>query len=355
MKRLALLAAVAVASLAAACSGGSNPPPPPPVGGFTNASLKGQYTFSMVGADGAQGLVISRIGSFIADGNGKITGALEDVFSEASNTPYSTVPFSDGTYAIQSNGYGTITLNVNNAPALGLSVALQSSTQGLMIQNDTVATSSGSFSLASATTPANFSASEINGNYVFDVSGISSVVSGTTINDAAASLIGQFQANGSTISGGTVDLNDGNQPAPSGPFALSAGNTIQLDSTNGNGANFGRGALDLTSGGSTFHFVFYLVNNGRIKLMEENSDLNTLGDALLQPPGTAGRLAAGGRESAARRPDRVLARFQGPSSSHGRRVGPRPRPHKRTTVARLAGVLGPHHDPPASVVFAGPG
>jgi len=292
VKRLILIAAVVLATFASACNSGSNPPPPPPVGGFTNASLKGQYTFSMAGADGAQGLRISRIGSFIADGNGHITGALEDVFSERSINPYSIVSFNSGTYSLQANGYGILTLNINNSPALGLSIVLQSSTQGLMIQNDTASTSSGSFQLASASTPANFSSTEINGNYVFDVSGVSSVASGGFINDAAASLIGQFKSNGSTITGGTVDLDDGNQPAPSGPLALSAGNTFQLDPTNGNGANFGRGTLDLTSGTSTFHFVFYLVNNGRVKLMEENTDLNTLGDALLQPPGIPTTTAA---------------------------------------------------------------
>jgi hypothetical protein len=56
MKRLALLVSLALASLTTACGGGggSNPgPPPPPLpppgAKFSNASLAGQYAFSMTG------------------------------------------------------------------------------------------------------------------------------------------------------------------------------------------------------------------------------------------------------------------------------------------------------------------
>jgi hypothetical protein len=288
VKRLILLAAVAAATISSSCNyGGTVVPPPPPVGNFFNSSLKGQYTFSMAGAlldNFGNGFRVARVGSFIADGSGNITSALEDVFSEANGT-VTTVSFTSGKYSIQANGYGTMTLNVGTTSSLSLSVVLQNSTQGVLVQNDAVATSSGSFNLASATTPASFSTSEITGNYVFDVSGVSSVVNGNVVNDAAASIIGQFQANGSTVTGGTVDQNDGNQAAPSGPLTLTAGNSIQLDPTNGNGAKFGRGTLTLTTGNTNFNFVFYVVNSGRIKLMELDPSLNQLGDAVLQSAG----------------------------------------------------------------------
>jgi len=41
--------------------------------------LNGTYAFSMSGTDNTQGLSISRIGSFHADGQGNITMAIEDV------------------------------------------------------------------------------------------------------------------------------------------------------------------------------------------------------------------------------------------------------------------------------------
>jgi hypothetical protein len=283
LKRLLLAAAIAVALFSTACGGGSTVAPPPPVGGFTISSLKGQYTFSMSGLDGQVGNRISRVGSFIADGNGNITGALEDVYSGASGT-HRTVTFTTGNYTIQANGYGTLTLLQSTGSGLGLSIVLQSPAQGLMIQNDLNATSSGTFNRASATTPATFSASQINGNYVFDFSGESSVITGTQVSTAPASVVGQLRANGSNITGGTIDINDGNQVALSGPLAVAAGNTFQLDATNGNGSTYGRGTLSFTAGGLTYNFVFYLVESAgtRIKLMETDSAFNTLGDAVLQ-------------------------------------------------------------------------
>src|SRR6266852_8719045 len=111
VKRLLLIAAVAFASITAACGGGgSTPPPPPPVGNFSNASLKGQYAFSMSGED-LNGAFIARVGSFFADGNGNITQALEDLNQDVNGLRVATqVSFSGGTYAIQSNGRGTLTL-----------------------------------------------------------------------------------------------------------------------------------------------------------------------------------------------------------------------------------------------------
>jgi hypothetical protein len=65
--------------------GGGNPPPPPAK--FSNATLSGKYAFSMSGTEdcGTGGTVsassFARIGSFTADGNGRITTGLEDINS----------------------------------------------------------------------------------------------------------------------------------------------------------------------------------------------------------------------------------------------------------------------------------
>ncbi len=63
MNRLALFLSLVAALFAAACGGsGSVVTPPPPVGGFTTASLKGQYAFSMSGSD-VSGAFFARIGA----------------------------------------------------------------------------------------------------------------------------------------------------------------------------------------------------------------------------------------------------------------------------------------------------
>src|SRR5713101_8360219 len=109
MKRLALFLALAAAVFSAAC-GGSGPvvTPPPPVGNFSNASLKGQYAFSMSGSESVSGAFFARVGSFIADGNGNITGGVEDVNIPGSGTQ--TIPYTASTYSIQADGRGTVNL-----------------------------------------------------------------------------------------------------------------------------------------------------------------------------------------------------------------------------------------------------
>ena len=82
-KHPVFLVALLAALFAAACSGGSGGTifvPPPPVGNFTNASLKGQYAFSMTGREscGGVGSLFARIGSITADGNGNITSGVEE-------------------------------------------------------------------------------------------------------------------------------------------------------------------------------------------------------------------------------------------------------------------------------------
>ena len=277
MRRLLLFLSASAALIAAACGGSTVVAPPPPTGSFSNSNLKGQYTFSMAGED-LNGFSIARVGSFIADGAGKISSALEDVNDEGAAVQ--TVSFSGGTYSIDPNGHGTLQFLQGTTVALQFSVVLSSTSQGQLIQTDLNATSSGSFTLASASTPATFSLSQINGNYVFDVSGVQAVQA-VPLSDVGLSIVGQLKTNGSTVSGGVLDENDG-QNGPSGPLVIASGNSYQLDPSNGNGTNFGRGTISITAGGSTLNFVFYIVDATRFKLLETDAGLLTSGDAILQ-------------------------------------------------------------------------
>lgn len=269
MKRVLLLAAIALALWAAACgSGASITPPPPPTGPYSNSSLTGQYAFAMSGTDLSTqcgGLSLQRVGSFFADGGGHITQAFEDV---SSCSGVSTVQFSPGTYSILANGRGSITLPTATG-GLGLSITLNSSSQGLAIQTDGNATTSGSFMLQS---PSAFSLTSFNGNYVFDVSGVDIPSRG-----APLSIIGEINLNGAGgLTGGTLDENNGGQPAPARAQSVPPNsNAYQLDAAN---STFGRGTL--TFSGRTF--VFYIVDNARIRMMEEDSLGATEGDAVLQ-------------------------------------------------------------------------
>src|SRR5258708_6608689 len=119
VNRLVPVLTVVLALFAAACggSGSSFPTPPPPTGNFSNASLKGTYAFSMSGTDASAspGAFIARVGSFVADGSGGISMAMEDV-SDAG--VLNTVQFNGGSHSLHPQPTRTLTLK--NLPRTGL-------------------------------------------------------------------------------------------------------------------------------------------------------------------------------------------------------------------------------------------
>ncbi len=265
MRRAAFLLAVLVVSLSAACGGGGSSnqlPLPPPAGNFSNASLKGQYAFSMSGRELCAGLgsFFARAGSFTADGNGNITGGVEDV-----NTCIGvvTLQFTGGTYSMQADGRGTLSL-INSTGTTNYSISLSSSAQGFIVQTDPASTSSGSFRKQDATA---FSITKIAGGYVFDFSGISSALN-------PESIVGRFTADGA---GGVKDgLFDSNEAGTlSGQQLFPAGSFYQLDAAF---AQFGRGTANLAG----HNFAFYIVDAARLKFLGTDFPAALVGDAFAQ-------------------------------------------------------------------------
>lgn len=268
--RSALCIAIAAVALGMmACGGGSTPQPPPPAGPYSNASLSGQYAFSMSGLD-LNGAFIARVGSFTADGAGNITAGLEDVLDLSSGQGAAMASFTNGNYEIQANGRGLIVLNAAGGGGLQLNMVLQSTGGGFLVQTDLNATSSGTFS---AQTTADFTNAALGHPYVFQASGVSFANS----NAAPLSLIGQLTADGSgNITGGVMDTNDGNLSGPSGATAIPA-STYAMD-TNGDGSAFGRGTMTINGRG----FAFYVVDATHLMIVEEDNLGGSLGDALQQ-------------------------------------------------------------------------
>src|SRR5271167_4430195 len=145
MKCLLALLLIVGAVYGSGC-GGSSSTPPPASGGFSNASLKGQYGFSMSGID-LSGAYLARAGSFAADGNGKITAALEDLGDLGANPTTQTIAFTGGTYEVQANGRGVMILQNPNGGGLQLNFILDSTVQGVLLQTDLNDAASGGFNL----------------------------------------------------------------------------------------------------------------------------------------------------------------------------------------------------------------
>ena len=251
--RLLPLVTILLASLTAACNNGGTivgPPPPPPTGNFSNASLQGQYAFSMSGTElcgpsPGFSTFFARAGSFTADGSGHISGGVEDVNV---CTGVGTLPFTSGTYSISADGRGTLNLT-NSTGTTSYSLTLTSPTQGFVAQTDGNATASGSLQRQD---PAAFSNPAIANGYVFDVFGASSAAN-------PESIIGRFDADGAgSISLGLYDSNEAG--TPSGQQLFPAGALYQFDHTFGQS---GRGVANIAG----HNFAFYIVDATRLKLV----------------------------------------------------------------------------------------
>jgi hypothetical protein len=291
MKRLcSFLAAAAAAIGAAACSsGGGQVIVPPPNNGFSNSNLKGQYAFSMTGTlfDSAtlSTSPYTRVGVFIADGNGNITGGVEDVNLNLVGSGSPRLSFSGGTYTINSDGRGTLNLTSvgTGGGSLTFSITMTSPSSGYIVDfpSDGTSTASGSFTLQNTNSFAG-GLSGVSGSYAFDLSGLDGTGN-------AESLVGQFVSNGSgTFTSAVVDDNDGGTIAGSGNGVATSG-TYAGDNLNaGDLTTFGRGVFTL---GGAIQGVFYVVGPNQVKFMETTSGGTLSGDAFLQsniPTTTAG-------------------------------------------------------------------
>jgi len=179
MKRLLFALATAAGLLSTACGGGSSVQPPPPVGKYSMASLNGEVFTSGSNAP----VPLARTGVFIADGNGNITGGMEDV--NADGTPSNAIVITNGTYTVSADGRGAMTLNLGTS-TLDFGITLTSTSDGLLIDetsnSNQASTGSGNFVLQKA---APFALTDVNGPYVFDFPGLDA-------NNNPESFIGEF-------------------------------------------------------------------------------------------------------------------------------------------------------------------
>jgi hypothetical protein len=286
VKRALVLSVCAAALWAGACSsGGGTVTPPPPVIGFSNSSLQGQYAFSMTGttASTSGGTVepFSRVGSFIADGKGNITGGAEDItiFQNGSNE----FDFTAGSYTVNGDGRGTLSLT-DSSGILTFSITLTSSTNGYLVDMpaDGLSAANGSFVKQNT---GSFQISGIAGSYAFDLSGVDPT--GT-----AESVVGQLTSNSGGGFSGFADDNDGGTVNGGVAGAASITGSYGVDGAHPSDlATFGRGTFAI--GGITG--VFYIVGPNQVKFLETTTGGTLAGDSTSQSniPTTAAGISGG--------------------------------------------------------------
>ena len=258
----ALVAAAALSISGCGGGGGSTINPPPPTGNFGLSSLKGTYAFTTTGrvvtTTGETSL--ARVGSFVADGMGHITGGVEDV-NEATVGANAAVQITGGSYTVNADGRGTLTLDVaaTGAPStINFGIVLTSgksgsvpASDGLMIDETSTtnqaSTGSGNFVLQNTNA---FQTTLITGTYTFDFSGVDA-------GGAPQSIVGEISASSGGITGGFEDDNDN--------FAISNGLTgtgsfIADPQNSGTLSSFGRGLVTIANE----TYAFYIVDPTRL-------------------------------------------------------------------------------------------
>src|SRR5258706_6066754 len=221
---------------------------------FGNRVLSGSYAFSTSGRHQATNGVFSRVGSFVADANGGLTG-IEDVNPQPGTINAQPISFS-GSYSIGPDGRGTMqfcepaTGNACTVPTSLFRVAVISPQQAQIIDFQTGSATNGE--IVSQPDVSVFKTSGLSGGYTFTFSGISS---GTT----DESVVGEFVSDGAgKITSGELDTNVGGTP-PS-QVSITSG-TYTVDSR-------GRGIAALVTSGGTSNFIFYMVSASRAKFLE---------------------------------------------------------------------------------------
>ena len=216
---------------------------------FTNASLQGNFVFSVSGTDQIDG-DFSAAGSFQADGAGKITSGMEDVNFASGVDPGVAI---SGVYRIDSDGHGTVTLNDASGPIDFFEIQLAKNGSAKILNFD----STGAGGTLEKQDTSSFSQA---GSYSFTLSGEE---------EDTITASGSFSSDASgNISGGNGSFNQG-----------SSSSNLTLSGMMGPAFENGRGQLLL--GGNKFSY--YVVSGSRLILTGLEDSILLHGEAKKEP------------------------------------------------------------------------
>ncbi len=242
---------------------------------YGNAILQGNYAFSTSGKQTANSATFARVGSFVADGNGNLTGGLEDV----NPTIYATKPISfTGLYTVGPDGRGTIQFCENTTKACKAATA---TTQFRFVVRSQQEVRIMDFQSGSAAIGEIVQQPDVS---VFNNAGLSGAYSfgfaGPSLASTEESVVGEFVADGDPGSTGTGHITSGEVDVNTGGVSAAAavaitGGTYQVSAN-------GRGTATLITAGQTYTLAFYLVSASRAKFIETDALPILSGDAFKQ-------------------------------------------------------------------------
>jgi hypothetical protein len=250
----------------------------------TAALLKGQYVFQITAPTSTRG-VTTFTGSVTLDGNGGVTGGMEEIVSpgyyDLGDPIYATTPSAlpnTSNYTVDASGHGTLRMKTVQGETLDVSFVLTSAAHAEVIE---VSGDPGSGTLDLQTpTASGFSLTQISGAYSFTTNGVDPSHSTTY------------------VSMGGVFFVDGKGNVPSGIMDFNNAGTVVSTSFSGivntaPDAN-GRGQIVFAPVGAvaTRTFTYYIVNSRVLRMIEDDNVDLTGGSAYAQ--GAAGTLALSG-------------------------------------------------------------
>src|SRR5215475_2962584 len=229
--------------------------------GIHNADLNGNYVFTFNGMSGNTNVssAFAAVGRFTADGAGNLTAGEVDTNGIGTDVALVAQPFT-GTYSIGADHRGVMTFTIGSSTSrLTFAMKADGSAQFMEFDAGGGAGRLGSGSIEKADTTA-FSTARITGDYVIGVAGFDN-------GNNRAAIAGRFSSNGTGVfSNAAGDVN-------------AYGTDYQMNFTAANyavaDASTGRSTMRLafTFGGvlDTMNFVFYVVNSGKLLVMESDA------------------------------------------------------------------------------------
>ena len=228
---------------------------------ISNQSIFGQYAFSITGKNGSS--FTAAAGSISFDGQGNVTGGVEDILGNGS----SPLTITGGSYHIGSDGRGNVTVQAGGN-TFKWQVVLLSHSQAYFTTFDSANVGLGTLDLQDSS---QFTLGAFQGAYSMKLTGASGANPSGRLSGAGA-----FTADGAgAISSGLMDLNDTGTPSTS----------LALTGTYTAPSNRGRGTLTLSSSFGSQSFVYYIANSTRVRLLETDGSNSSVVELRRQAAG----------------------------------------------------------------------
>ena len=263
--------------------------------GVNNAQLNGNYAFNFRGisGNGTVSSVFAAVGRFTADGAGNVTNG--ELSTNGVGAGAVSAQAFTGTYSIGADNRGVMTLNFTAGGAAKLAFAIMANGNAQFIEFDASggAGTIGSGTMEKADTTA-YSTARITGDYAFGAAGLDNANNRAAIEE-------RFTSNGT----GTLTNAAGDVNAYGTDYAMNftAANYAVTNTATGRGTmNF---SFTFGATPDTMNFVFYVVNAGRLFVME--SDVVTTATPLLSGVVVQQQIPAGGFSNASLNGNMVIS------------------------------------------------